>query len=196
MSIRQPRLLPIHGIDAYKLFEELMRNMPGEPTEETAMNWLEHVNCITIFPTTPFYLRTHCKKWSRNQRVKDSVNRMMAETARLDMLNRTTSRNDTSNDAQFPVECPTEILPRPAIQAMPPPPTTALNSDAEEKVPQIAGLTAADRASSLNERPINTRKPGQRKADVNKRGDGSFWLILSFHVIVTDKARIIQSIKS
>jgi hypothetical protein len=28
------------------------------------------------------------------------------------------------------------------------------------------------------------------------QGDGSFWLILSFHVILTDKARIIQSIKS
>jgi hypothetical protein len=28
------------------------------------------------------------------------------------------------------------------------------------------------------------------------QGDGSFWLILSFHVIVTDKAGIIQSIKS
>jgi hypothetical protein len=31
-------IIPIHGIDAYKLFEELMINSPGEPTEETAVN--------------------------------------------------------------------------------------------------------------------------------------------------------------
>jgi hypothetical protein len=56
------------------------------------------------------------------------------------------------------------------IQEMPPPPAATLNSIAEEEVTQRAGLTALDRASTLNERPINKRKPGQRKADANKRG--------------------------
>jgi hypothetical protein len=31
---------------------------------------------------------------------------------------------------------------------------------------------------------------------IGTQGDASFWLILSFHVILTDKARIIKSIKS
>jgi hypothetical protein len=97
-------ILPIYDIYAYKLFEYLMSNSPGEPTEDTAMNWLKHVNCTTIFPTVPFYLLTHYKKLSQNQRVKDSVSRMMTETERLDMLNRTVLRNETSNDAQFSVE--------------------------------------------------------------------------------------------
>jgi hypothetical protein len=97
-------ILPIHDIDTYTIFEELMLNITGEPTEETSMNLLERVNCITVFPIIPFYLRTHYKKWSRNQRVKDSANRMTVEMARLDMLDRTTLQNDTSNDAQFPVE--------------------------------------------------------------------------------------------
>jgi hypothetical protein len=54
-------ILPIHDTDACNLFEELMLNSHGEPREETAMNWLEHVNCIAIFPTTLF-LWTHYKK--------------------------------------------------------------------------------------------------------------------------------------
>jgi hypothetical protein len=147
-----------------------MLNSPGEPTEETAMNWLGHVNCTTIFPATPFYLRTHTKKWSQNQRVKDSVNRMTAETERLDMLNRTTLRNDTSIDAQFPVEWPTEILARPATQAMPPPPAATLTIVAVEEVPLSVGLTDVDITLTLIERPINKRKPGHRVSYANKRG--------------------------
>jgi hypothetical protein len=98
------------------------------------------------------------------------MNHMMSETAKLDLLNRTTLRNGNSNDAQFPVAWPTEILPWPAIQAMPPPPVAALNSIAEEEVPQSGGLTDVDRSSTLNERPISKAKPGQRKADAHKRG--------------------------
>jgi hypothetical protein len=101
------------------------------------MNWLGHVNYITIFPTPLLYLGTHYKKWSRHQRLKDLVNCMTVETARLAMLDRTILQNDTSNDAQFPLEWPTEILPWPEIQAMPPPPTTTLNTISEEEVPHI-----------------------------------------------------------
>jgi hypothetical protein len=65
--------LPIRGQEGCKLFQAIMLENTGEPNEQTALEWTKNIDGIDLFPTTPFYLRMHHKKWTRNQRVKDSI---------------------------------------------------------------------------------------------------------------------------
>jgi hypothetical protein len=55
-------VLPIRGQEACKLFQAIMLENPGEPNEQTALEWTKYIDGIDIFPTTPFYLRMHHKK--------------------------------------------------------------------------------------------------------------------------------------
>jgi hypothetical protein len=52
-------MLPIHGREAYKLFEKLMLERPGEPDNELSLEWVNHVDALEIYPTTVFYLQSH-----------------------------------------------------------------------------------------------------------------------------------------
>jgi hypothetical protein len=60
----------------------------------------------------------------------------------------------------------------------------------------VERLRRKEEASSLFVPPEQSQKPEGVLSVLSLQGDGSFWLILSFHVILTDKARIIKSIKS
>ena len=52
-----------------------------------AIEWCKKVDAVNIFPKLPVYLRTHCSKWQRNQRVRDAVDRAALGEARLREIN-------------------------------------------------------------------------------------------------------------
>ena len=62
--------------------------MNGFGDEEMALEWMQHVDCVNIFPTLPVYLRQCHKRWERNNRIQDAVKKMRSEAEILEELNK------------------------------------------------------------------------------------------------------------
>jgi hypothetical protein len=82
-------LLPVVGKEECQLFERLVVTAPQGPInfEQMAIEWCKEVDAVNNFPKLPVYLRTHYRKWQRNQRVRDAVAKAAPGEARLCELN-------------------------------------------------------------------------------------------------------------
>jgi hypothetical protein len=117
----------------------------------------------------------HYKNWKRNQRVKECVNIMVADAARIDSLNFTSLRNTVHEEAQgqnghnvagvqWTVD--NEMLPGFQILA------DSVVAGRTHEEPMSVGTTAVDMQSTLDLRPITKRNIGGRekeKIDRNAR---------------------------
>lgn len=135
------------------------------------MEWLTHVNGITIYPKLPVYLRTHHTEWARNQRIKDAIVSASLGIERLKEVNaaNTIVRNplpSTEQPASMPSSMPSHsevsdfhveqhtMMPVPSAN-MPPP-----------VAPRVVGGVLIGGAQQP---PLEKRKHGQRGPDKAKR---------------------------
>jgi hypothetical protein len=117
-----------------------------------------HYNgAVEVFPTSVFYLQMHYKNWKRNQQVKDCVNIMVADVARIDSLNFTSLRNTEHEEAKgqdgrnvADVQWPVDNAMQPGFQII----VDSVVAGRTHEEPMIVGTTAVDRQFTLDLRPI------------------------------------------
>jgi len=77
-------ILPVDGEDEYKLFLHLLLNeLKQFDADEMAMEWVKHVDGVSVFPKLPFQLRHYHKHWERNWQVQSAVESMQSEIEML-----------------------------------------------------------------------------------------------------------------
>ena len=87
MGVKIP-FLPLHGSNEAKLFSCLVLQMPTAFDDLLmAIEWIKHVNCLSIFPKLPVYLRMYHDRWERNQRVRDAVRNSKTDLELLEQVN-------------------------------------------------------------------------------------------------------------
>jgi hypothetical protein len=116
-----------------------------------------------VLPTFVFNLQMHYKNWKRNQQVKDCVNIMVADAARIDSLNFTSMRNTEHEETQgqdgrnvADVQWPVDNAMRPGFQIL----ADSVVAGRTHKEPMIVGTTAVDRQSTLDLRRITKQSIG------------------------------------
>jgi hypothetical protein len=124
---------------------------------------LHYNGAVEVLPTSVFYLQMHYKKWKRNQQVKDCVNIMVADAARIDSLIFTSLRNTKHEEAKgqdgrnvADVQWPVDNAIRPGFQIL----ADSVVAGRTHEEPMIFGTTAVDRQSTLDLRPITKQSIG------------------------------------
>jgi hypothetical protein len=122
-----------------------------------------HVDAVEVFPASVFYLQMHYKNWKRNQRVKDCVNIIVADAARIDRLNFTSLRKNEHEEAQeqdghnvADVQWSVDNAMRPGFQIL----SDSVVAERTHEEPMLFGTTAVDRKSTLDLRPIRKVRLG------------------------------------
>jgi hypothetical protein len=129
---------------------------PGEPNEQTALEWMKYIDGIDIFPTTPFYLRMRHTKRMRIQRVKDSIKNLRQRHALLQRLNTTTLPEITrgsrvgANGAHAMA-----LTNRPGFETVQG--EISFDGREAEEAPVLVGTAAVNRASTLDVNVTRTR---------------------------------------
>jgi hypothetical protein len=105
----------------------------------------------------------HYKNWKQNQRVKDCVNIMVADAARIDSLKFMLLRNTKQEEAQgqdvhnvADVQWPVDNAMRPGFHIL----ADSVVAGRTHEDTMIVGTTAVDRQPTLDLRPITKRKIG------------------------------------
>ena len=62
--------LPLAHEKEFKKFAQYAQNNLPINDEAAAIAWCEFVDGVEILPKLPVHIRTHMKKWDRNQRIK------------------------------------------------------------------------------------------------------------------------------
>jgi len=68
-------LLPVHTIAERKLFSNLVlkdMHMVDTTCKKMALEWVEYVNGVDIFPKLPVHLRNHRDAFNRNARARQT----------------------------------------------------------------------------------------------------------------------------
>ena len=172
--------LPVFGEAEYKLFSEILHRRGGKfDDKEIAMEWIDAVDGIAIFPKLPAHTRAYYRRWEKNQRIRTAVKRTKAQAVDLEAVTKKNTptqatQTATNNSSERPSRDthPTQnqqlvfppirypvAMPAPAVQALNP-----LMAPVYVNHTFIGGSVGLPNTSG----PVQTRMPGQRGSDRTK----------------------------
>ena len=108
--------LPFTTTEEMRLFNNFAANLQTKNDHEMALSWCHHVDGVKIFPKLPVHIRTYHKKWQKNRRIKDCMEKAKGGVDLLDQLNKALQPCSTRPTALLPVLKPSAIDP-PTLQA-------------------------------------------------------------------------------